>query len=360
MNRFSLLYATIWVTSINFCVGFVLSVFGVGAIAESISVAANADSLCRPTDIASARVVGESPALIAPGRQLQIKPRNFDTWFDCRQQEKVAVPVLYLDHVAVPDIDGLVDPSSKALRYSLRLTDKNRSIWATAAANAVKEQGAAVGLGTSTMETSAITDADMSGEGSAKSVNVHFQIAMSDQHASLIGWAYVIILLVISVAIAWLTRLLRDRGVLAPGAVEWGRSYSLARTQLFLWTVTVAGVAGFLWITTGMLPTLNVETLALLGISAGTSGAAAIVEGRASEPATVKATAGFFLLDLLDDGGGVSVHRFQAVLANAGLAIIFAEESIRKFDFYTIPQSWAGLLALSSGVYLGLKVGEPK
>jgi hypothetical protein len=346
--------------SIKLRLGFLLSAFAFAAAAATNTAPANSETECRPAEMDSARVLDQSPSLIVPGRQLEVRLKQFDAWLVCRQQGKVPMPTLYLDHVARLDVDALIDPGAKAVRYPLRVNEKNRSIWAMASATAAREQAAAVGLGSAVAELSVRTDTEITAEGSPKPIKLPCQIAVTDRQAKRIGWVYIACLVVISVLIAWLTRLVRDRGVLAPGSAESGRPYSLARTQLLLWTVTVAGVGGYLWITTGMLPNLDVEILALLGISAGTSGAAGLIEGRAADLPPVTPTAGFFLRDLLDDGGGPSVHRLQAVLANTGLAIIFAAESIHMLDFYPISPSWAALLALSSGVYLGLKAGESK
>jgi len=305
---------------------------------------------CPAIAIESVQVVGDAPTLIMPGRPIVVKLKSFSAWLDCRRRDQAPMPVLYLDHVARPEFTARIDTVNDALRYSFSLGEQNRSAWAAAVGAEAQGQGVAVGLGSATVEASAIEQADGGG---------NFRMVLGDPLCRRLGDAYLVVLTLGSIIVAWLSRLVRDRGVLADGAVEWGRTYSLARTQLFLWSVVVAGVAGYLWITTGLLPALNVETLTLLGVSAGTTGGAQLLDRRGGQPPPVKPTSGFFLIDLLDDGQGASIHRFQAVLANTGLAFIFAIESLRQLDFYVMPPSWTAVLALSSGVYLGLKAREP-
>jgi hypothetical protein len=318
---------------------------------------ANSEATCRAAEVASAQMLDGAPDLIAPGHQLLVKLKDFPNWLSCRQMGKTPLPILYLDHVARADLPAGVDTEHQALRFSLRLTENNRGAWV---ASSGRNTVVTVGLGDKSVESSDVSDTEIAGEAGAPSSRVPFRIALADARSKEFGLAYVAVILIISILGAWMTRLVRDRGPLAPGVTEWVRSYSLARTQLWLWTVTVSATAGYLWITSGMLPALGVETLALLGISAGTLGAAKLIDAGTAVPVQVKPTSGFFLLDLLDDGSGASVHRFQSVLANVGLAIVFFFESVRQLDFYTIPPSWVAMLGLSSGLYLGLKSGEGK
>ena len=65
-----------------------------------------------------------------------------------------------------------------------------------------------------------------------------------------------------------------------------------------------------------------------------------------------------FLLDLLSDNTGVSLHRFQMVVWTIVLGAMFA---IGVWQTYRMPQFDPSLLALmgiSSGTYLGFKIPE--
>jgi hypothetical protein len=332
--------------------------FAPAAADPTITGPGTAGNACPLPEVESARVVDGSPWLLRPGRILEVTLKDFDAWFACQTQSTSVLPTLYVDHSARPELPATANPLTRSLRFELTIDEKNRGWWAAFADASRRESAVAVGIGTSALEHSAVSETEIQDAPGSKSRREAFKGIVADRYSHIKGWSFVAVLVLVSLAMAWLTRLVRDRGPLAPGAGEWNRSFSLARTQLFLWTLTVFGVAGVVWIWTGVLPTLDVETLSLLGISAGTSAASKLIDG--PQPAPVQAASRFFVADLLNDGTGASIHRFQAVLANVGLAAIFIGESLHKFDFYAIPPSWAALMLLSSGLYLGLKTQEPR
>jgi hypothetical protein len=326
------------------------------AAADASAGQGAAANTCPVPEVESARVVDGAPSIVRPGRTLEVRLKGFDAWLECQRQSTTPLPTLYLDHSARPEFRAGVDALAKALRYELTLSESNRGWWVAFVTAAEREQGAAVGIGTSAVEQFAVSDTEVRDPaGSAR--REAFKGLLVDGRTHIIGWSFVGVLVLGSLFVAWLTPLIRDGGPLAPNVNDWQRSFSLARTQLFLWTLVVVGVAGVVWIWTGVLPALGVETLSLLGISAGTSGISRVIDGKQQAP--VQAASKFFVSDLINDGNGASIHRFQAVLVNVGLATIFVIQSLHELDFYAIPPSWSALLALSSGLYLGLKTGEP-
>jgi hypothetical protein len=328
--------------------------------AQSAESGAVSDA-CPMPEMDAARVDSDAePWRIRPGSTLLAHLGNFDAWLDCRSKSTSALPVLFLGHEARPELAAAVDTQTKSLRYRVTFESgkgagkDNQAWWATA-----RNDGDApvpVGLGSAILERSSVgqTEGDgANGKGSAHK----FEASLVNRWQRIEAWAYIAILALAGGGIAWLSKLLRDRGPLAPNVQDWDRTFSLARTQLFLWTMVVFGVTGVLWIWTGVLPDLNLETLSLLGISAGTTGVAQLIDRR--QPAPVQMASRFFVADLINDGTGASVHRLQAVLANFGLASVFTIMSVRHLDFFTIPASWSAMLLMSSGLYLGLKTQEP-
>ncbi|WP_434627396.1 hypothetical protein [Chromobacterium sp. CV08] len=168
---------------------------------------------------------------------------------------------------------------------------------------------------------------------------------------------YVVLVLLLFAAVAWKTAILRDRGPLAPGVAAGAQTFSLARSQLLWWTLAIALVAGWQLILTGNLLSPTPQVLLLLGISAVTSGVAGLVDRQDGAPAPLGASRGW-LQDVLDDGQGVSVHRYQAVLANLGLGLVFIYKSIALDRFYEIDPMWLGVLGVSSALYVGIKSRE--
>ncbi|UTH73545.1 hypothetical protein [Chromobacterium sp. IIBBL 290-4] len=175
---------------------------------------------------------------------------------------------------------------------------------------------------------------------------------------------YALLVTVLFAVLAWKTNILRDRGPLSAELEAGKQTFSLARSQLLWWTWAVALVTGYLFIETGSLLPINNETLALLGVSAGTTGAATLIDlpdAPASGSGTALQPSRGWWSDILGDGQGISIHRLQAVLANVGIGLVFIIRSLTSHDpyaFYVIDGNWVWLLGLSSTLYAGVKFKE--
>ena len=66
-----------------------------------------------------------------------------------------------------------------------------------------------------------------------------------------------------------------------------------------------------------------------------------------------------FLTDILSDANGVSFHRFQMAVWTLVLSIIFIKDVYLTLAMPTFSATLMGLLGLSAGTYLGLKIPEP-
>ena len=62
----------------------------------------------------------------------------------------------------------------------------------------------------------------------------------------------------------------------------------------------------------------------------------------------------------MSDANGVNFHRFQMVAWTLVLGVIFAETVRRKLAMPDFDNTVLGLMGLSAGTYLGLKITEPK
>ena len=65
-----------------------------------------------------------------------------------------------------------------------------------------------------------------------------------------------------------------------------------------------------------------------------------------------------FFDDILSDANGISFHRFQMVAWTIVLGIIFIIEVYRNLAMPVFNTTLMGLLGLSAGTYLGLKIPE--
>lgn len=171
--------------------------------------------------------------------------------------------------------------------------------------------------------------------------------------------AWTLLMLLFAVIILWAgntTSMLRDSNFPIGGKAA---TFSLARIQMAFWTFIILCSFVFVGMITGdYFSTMNENVLGLMGISVGASLGASIIDGGTSKANAlpIYATSGHWWRDVLSDGTGISIHRFQMVAWTAVLGIVFLHEvyanlAMPKFDAVLL-----GLLGISAGTYLGLKV----
>lgn len=192
---------------------------------------------------------------------------------------------------------------------------------------------------------------------------------------------YVLAFAVLSIIMIFLDRkynLLRDTSTAAV------KPFSLGRVQLAWWTVII--MAGFITIILtyqGNIPTFNNSTLILLGISAGTTTTASMIDlSDMSQPNVVRnqnSNGVNLFLDILSDEKGVNIHRLQTVLFHLIFGIWFIAAILNHLLHCPCPVAGGDccpdvynkifpvlennnliLLGLSSGVYATLKATENK
>lgn len=178
---------------------------------------------------------------------------------------------------------------------------------------------------------------------------------------ALAGYVLVVIFFLI---LARRTQMLRDSGPKSKTL----RPYSLARVQTAWWTLLVLGAFLLISLMTGTTVSIPGSILGLMGIAAGTFLGAELVdsnpksnaEGAAdaeAAPAAPAASEGF-VRDILSDGSGVAFHRFQMVIWAVALGILFM---VKVGDNLAMPEfdtTLLGLMGISNGTYLGMKMGE--
>ncbi len=168
------------------------------------------------------------------------------------------------------------------------------------------------------------------------------------------------------------TALLRDR----PSSTPAGKlpPYSLSRFQMAFWSFLVVAAYLFIWMITQELDTITGSVLALLGIGSATAlganiidtekpGAAADADAGAAQPqpavSSPKGTVSQgFLRDVLSDGEGVSLYRFQLFVWTLVLGVIFIASVYDGLEMPQFNPTLLGLMGISSGTYLGFKVPE--
>ena len=75
------------------------------------------------------------------------------------------------------------------------------------------------------------------------------------------------------------------------------------------------------------------------------------------DPRASKDNLGFFL-DIFSDDSGVAFHRFQMSVWTAALGVIFIARVLINLEMPEFETSILGLMGISSGTYLGMKLPE--
>ena len=172
------------------------------------------------------------------------------------------------------------------------------------------------------------------------------------------------------------------------------KTYSFARTQLVWWTFIILSIIVTIAISTAKIPTLLTSTLILLGIGSLTTISGRIIDISDDNNFTQNQNAANnnavanpqpqtlskdlpsqgFLLDILSDKTGISIHRLQALMFNLlfgfwfmykcaqhiyGINIHTTQLMINKIIPDLSPNDLI-LLGLSAGTYIALKTTENK
>lgn len=161
------------------------------------------------------------------------------------------------------------------------------------------------------------------------------------------------------------TGILKDTVITTPNDIPI-KTYSFARTQGLWWTTIIAAcfVIAF-GANHEIVVNLNSTCLTLLGIGIGTSTIGKVIDNYDLKAGFVryqdqKSTDNFFT-DILSDGTGISVHRYQSLIFNLIFTVVFLIEFFGKFDMIEFPDFkpvTLSLLGISSSVYLGTKATE--
>jgi hypothetical protein len=167
-----------------------------------------------------------------------------------------------------------------------------------------------------------------------------------------LGWVYVCFGFM-CFSLAGLIILSRRSSLLRDNA---GGPYSLARTQMAIWSWLLVNAYFFLFVMTWD-PAVDIPTsmLGLLGISATTYVAAALVD-RNDGTSTPPTSKGFW--KDISGSSGVQLHRIQIIAWTVVLAFVFIVRIFTKLSIPDFNPTLLGLLGLSAGTYVGFKFPE--
>ncbi len=164
--------------------------------------------------------------------------------------------------------------------------------------------------------------------------------------------------------------MLFDKNALRDSSTQKGdlKPYSYSRVQLWWWSIIIIGSYLGVYAATGNYWDLNTTCLTLLGISTITTVSGKIVDNQQNNDQQITRSQDTypsqgFIMDILSDENGMSVHRFQAFVFNISFGLsfvvtVFSDLSAKAFPTYS--PTILGALGVSSGTYLAMKMNENK
>ena len=163
------------------------------------------------------------------------------------------------------------------------------------------------------------------------------------------------------------------------------KPYSYSRVQLAYWTIIILSCFISIYLVTGQIPDFNNSSLILLGISAGTTVTASLIDvsDQSKNIHLSQDDPGKNLfLDILSDKNGISINRLQTVIFNMVFGFWFMQNFLHNintcYDIKVAVNACNGciaqinqiipivtpnnliLLGASSGTYAALKTNENK
>ena len=166
---------------------------------------------------------------------------------------------------------------------------------------------------------------------------------------------FLTLLLIFFIVLAVKSDIIRDMGGNPPNGTR--RPFSLARTQMAIWTFLIIAAWLLLYVFQHTLNSISDSMTVLMGISSATGLGAVAFKQDKSLP--IMSTRGFFT-DLVSDSQGVSFHRFQIFAWTLVMVVVFCRQVIFYFEMPQFDASLLVLMGISSGTYIGYKyTGNP-
>lgn len=348
------------------------------AVSISSSLAAEgATPLPLQGHYSSCRIVGSLTEKAGLGDELILKVEK--TEYLVQQAEKTNKKItLYLNGMALKGVNPIaVDCAKGEIRFKLKRTEESKEAW-----------GKLLGKPKLFDWTRKVTV----GIGFGQEIECPQNL---DKTLDLIiikkGWAafwgvFLLIVCRLFMKYAPKSAALRNYGPTSP--------YSLALVQMAFWTILILFSYIFLWLVIGEINSIPESILVLLGIAAGTSLGARVIddnklnsqlqalqkqlEGVPTEPVDdatkqqreqliqqvngLKEKSSFvsvnFIDDILSDANGLSIHRIQIVVWTITFGFIFVAKVWNDLAMPEFNATQLALIGISSGVYLGFKLPE--
>jgi hypothetical protein len=169
------------------------------------------------------------------------------------------------------------------------------------------------------------------------------------------------------------SEMLRDSGIVLinrlPKSKDYWHQYahplSMGRLQMSIWFFIIIASFVFLWCATGSIAGVSSTDFILMGISGGTTAVSCFISSKQEWDAKVRSAASpnrsrlaNWVIDLLSDEHGPTIHRFQMLAWTLVLGVVFVHDVITDYSMPVFSNEVLGLMGISSGVYVGFKMKE--
>lgn len=169
------------------------------------------------------------------------------------------------------------------------------------------------------------------------------------------------------------SEMLRDSGIVLINRIPKSKDYwqqyahplSMGRLQMSIWFFIIIASFVFLWCATGSIAGVSSTAFILMGISGGTTAVSCFISSKQEWDAKVRSAASpnrsrlaNWVIDLLSDEHGPTIHRFQMLAWTLVLGVVFVHDVITDYAMPVFSNEVMGLMGISSGVYVGFKMKE--
>ena len=293
----------------------------------------------------------EDPNKIELEQELVVKVVNArPLWNESAQKDKRIV--LFIDGIPLPGIEGaprqVEKDGSAEIQFFIPLSDETTNMWSHLVQTRKRGE---------LFTTKAAISIDLEGHTVPIATNIRGENGFTFVLA-VPRWFYFCLFSVLAITIIFIdlaikSDVIRDAG---PQPAGGGRKpYSLARTQMAVWFITILAAWLYLYVFKHTFNTITDSLIALMGISAGTGVGSVAIENNQniSSPRTQG-----FINDLISDQNGVSFHRFQIFAWTIALVVVFIRHTITYLAMPVFGTSLLILMGISSGTYIGFKFAE--
>lgn len=309
---------------------------------------ARKDSSAKQSAITMVRAYPNMDSIAGFGNFIELHGTNLGGFLDEKPEEEDKIR-LFVDGLMIPGskVHVLHRDSSATLLFKLSRDSVSNAVWSVfyqAPRKASRKVVVSAGYeGGKPIRIAA-----------KKKTNLTLVLVKS--HLVVGAWLVMIILVGGIGLLAWKTTLLRDAGLNGVSG-----PFSLSRVQLAYWTMIVSLSFLYIWATTGDFATIAGSTLLLMSISLGTTAAATVIDKSQDKMVRHQDFPSDNLLsDVLSDANGLSMNRFQMVVWNIIMGVVFISGVYRDLSMPQFSDNLLMLMGVSSSAYVALKIPENK